>query len=258
MPFTDVVKTSYIHGESLPPYQLLQMPLNLAGRYKVHMDLINCPLVNSEHVMTDAGSSSMVFVIARPLTRAIGHIPSGSRFQLSHWAVLVCGDTWNVERIHALVSDLNKDPHKRNDQLGWLYQLFRVGESKSGSLSSGLQFIPKFTARDLIISFPKCLIAFAGTTDLGRDEIIKRGKYSPLNAVAYNKEPRSTKLILITVFVPTTVRRGLDILWKILLGKRIALLRYPKSNWEGRSNFFFSLFCRSREGLDNFDGFIGP
>jgi hypothetical protein len=114
----------------------------------------------------------MVFVIARPLHGVVGCILSGSRLQQSHWAVIVCDNVWDADQIRALVSDLNENPQKRNDQLGMLFQLYRLGD---GSLSTGLNFSPTITTRDFVEAFPRCLITFVGTTDLTKNEILQKG-----------------------------------------------------------------------------------
>lgn len=123
----------------------------------------------------------MVFVIARPLHGVVGCILSGSRLQQSHWAVVVCDNVWDADQIRALVSDLNENPQKRNDQLGMLFQLYRLGDGKSGSLSPGLNYFPTITTRDFVEAFPRCLITFVGTTDLTKKEIFQKGTDRPTN-----------------------------------------------------------------------------
>ena len=125
----------------------------------------------------------MVFIIARPLPGIAGHIPSGSQFQRSHWAVIVCDEDWDADRISTLFSDLNADPQKRNDHLGFLFQLFRAGGGISGSLSSGLSCIPSLTTRDLVEAFPRCLITFVGMTSFKKEEILKKGMTNSLSSL---------------------------------------------------------------------------
>jgi len=112
--------------------------------------------------------------MAQPLSH-FGSLASASQFKLSHWTVLVCHKTWTLSAIRDLLSDLNIDPKQRNDDLGFLFHLFRLDSGKSISLSSGLEVREPFTASELVEAFSTCVIAYAGTTELAKDEIVLRG-----------------------------------------------------------------------------------
>lgn len=105
----------------------------------------------------------------------VGSLSSISQFQFSHWTVLVCHKFWTLSAIRDLLSDLNTDPTQRNDDLGFLFHLFRPNSGKSISSSSELQVREPFTAANLVEDSSTCVIAYAGTTELAKDEIVLRG-----------------------------------------------------------------------------------
>lgn len=117
--------------------------------------------------------------MAQPLS-IIGTLPSVSQFQFSHWTVLVCHKTWTPLDIRDLLLDLNDDPKQRDDDLGFLFHLFRLEGGKSISLSSGLEVREPFTTSQLVKNFSTCVIAYAGTTELAKEEIVLRGNKPPI------------------------------------------------------------------------------
>ena len=128
----------------------------------------------------------MVFIIARPVHQEVVRYLSLSSFQFCHWAVLVCLEPWTPDTFELLRSDLKADRTSRNDKIGYLFQLLRIGDGKSSSFSSGLNFIPSFTANLLVDQYP--LIRFVGTTNLATEEIFKQGIIFEIHD-AYTRHP---------------------------------------------------------------------
>jgi len=126
------------------------------------------------------------------------HLTCCTVSRLSHWVVLVCDETWTVEKLGRSISELSSQTVTPSEVLGFTLERSRPADIK---------YSARVSTERLARECEDCIITCVGTTDKTEDEIIQTGNVSCLNRRLFEVFIFSA-LIRITKSWRITVRTG--------------------------------------------------